>query len=141
MKSMLCLLSVLCLPTLSFAQGCFSPNDCTTPQCPEGQVWESCEGPVFGPTNCTPRCVVQSTVSGPQTLCIGNNPCQVVNYHWLGNIVIAQSTLANGYALMGWSGPCLHTDRNQCPDILNQAFTDLKTNALRINRGQTFIQP
>jgi hypothetical protein len=109
--------------------------------CPEGQIFNSCDGPQTGPGQCIPGCVavgvppVVSEPIGPTELCI-SGACRPVGYLWIGNLVIAEAQLPNGYAVMGWSGPCGFADRSQCPDILNQAFNDLRTNALRANRAQ-----
>lgn len=131
------LVSVLSVPLLAFGQSC-----------PTGQVYNSCDGPQFGPGPCTPGCYAIPGVNpptspeptGPNELCI-TEPCQVVQYRWSGDLVVAESQLPNGYAVMGWSGPCFNEDRSQCPDILNQAFNDLRTNALRANRAQSFVLP
>lgn len=72
--------------------------------------------------------------NGPAELCI-REACQPVRYSWLGTMAVAESTLPNGYNVLGWAGPCAEASLN-CPDILNQAFADLRTNALRANRAQ-----
>lgn len=114
-----------------------------TQSCPEGQIFNSCDGPQFGPGPCTPGCVsiiephpVVAEPMGPAELCIAD-ACQFVRYVWIGNIVVAESQLANNYAVIGWSGPCLAASRGECPDILNQAFADLTMNAKRANRAQS----
>jgi hypothetical protein len=119
--------ALLLLPALSFAQAC-----------PEGQKYDACQGTRPGPAICTPGCVPISNdepTAGPSLLCI-RDECQLVRYSWTGDLAIAESQLANGYSVLGWAGPCVHADRSQCPDIFNQAFQDLKTNALRSNRAQ-----
>lgn len=109
--------------------------------CPAGQRWNDCSGPQFGPGGCIPGCVGTALPTdgpfGPSELCIQDS-CSPVTYTWFGNLVVAESTLPNGYEVMGWSGPCLETARAQCPDILNQAFSDLRMNALRANRAQRY---
>ena len=118
--------ALLLIPALSFAQ-----------DCPSGYVWRACD-PGFGP--CQAGCVpVYSAADpvGPSLLCI-REECQNVRYSWTGDLAIAESQLSNGYSVLGWAGPCLSTDRSQCPDIFNQAFQDLQINALRSNRAQEF---
>ena len=131
------LLSLLVLFSVSaFAQSC-----------PEGQIFNSCDGPQFGPGPCTPGCYgvaippqgVPDPV-GTNELCLPQG-CQSVSYVWVGDLVIAESRLPNGYSVMGWSGPCLAASRGECPDILNQAFSDLEMNAKRANRAQSFGNP
>ncbi len=113
--------------------------------CPEGQIFNSCDGPQVGPGPCTPGCVaigVPPVITDPVAhgeLCLPQG-CQSVSYVWIGDLVVAESRLANGYAVMGWSGPCLSANRGECPDILNQAFSDLEMNAKRANRAQSFVQ-
>lgn len=106
--------------------------------CPDGQIWKSCSGTSPGPGPCIPGCVSGGELPiGPVELCLPEG-CQPIRYSWLGNIVIAESQLTNGYSVLGWAGPCLNVDRLQCPDIMNQAAADLRTNALRSNRAQSF---
>jgi len=121
------------IPALSFAQSC-----------PVGQVYDDCNHTSVGPGPCIPGCVASGNpippvdeLTGPAELCI-HEACQSVSYRWAGDLVIAESQLANGYEVLGWAGPCLSTDRAQCPDILNQAFEDLRINALRANRAQFY---
>ena len=129
------ILAVMAMATsLSFAQSC-----------PEGQIFNSCDGPQTGPGQCTPGCVavgvppVVDDPVAPNELCVPEG-CQSVRYVWIGNVVIAASRLSNGYEVLGWSGPCLAASRGECPDILNQAFSDLTMNAKRANRAQGFIE-
>ena len=109
--------------------------------CPEGQIFNSCDGPQVGPGPCTPGCVaigvppVITDPVAPGELCLPQG-CQSVSYVWIGDLVVAESRLANGYAVMGWSGPCLEPTQADCPDIFNQAFADLELNAKRANRAQ-----
>ena len=127
------LLSLLVL----FSASAFSQS------CPEGQIFNSCDGPQFGPGPCTPGCVaigippVITDPVAPGELCLPQG-CQSVSYVWIGDLVVAESRLANGYAVMGWSGPCLANAKIECTDILNQAFADLTMNAKRANRAQSF---
>jgi len=116
---------------LSFAQSC-----------PEGQIYNSCDGPQFGGGGCIPGCfdvvappLVTDPVA-PSELCVPDG-CQSVSYVWIDNLVIAVSQLSGGYAVLGWSGPCLAGSHDECPDILNQAFADLTMNAKRANRAQS----
>ena len=74
---------------------------------------------------------------GAAELCLGA-ACTPVNYSWTGDMAIASTTLANGYQVIGWSGPCKSVDRSQCPDIFNQAFADLTMNAKRVSRAINF---
>lgn len=108
--------------------------------CPVGQTWDDCSGPQFGGGGCIPGCagvpsepVIPNEPVGPNELCLPD--CQPVTYAWLGNIVIAQSRLSNGYSVLGWSGPCFDPS---CPDIMNQAWNDLRMNAVRANRAQRY---
>jgi len=110
--------------------------------CPEGQVFNACDGPQFGGGGCIPGCfdvvappVVTDPVA-PGELCVPDS-CQSVSYAWIGNLVIAVSQLSGGYAVLGWSGPCLAGSHDECPDIMNQAFADLTMNAKRANRAQS----
>ena len=111
--------------------------------CPEGQIFNSCDGPQFGGGGCVPGCVVigvppvMTDPVGPSELCLPDG-CRPVTYYWIGDLVVAESALANGYQVLGWSGPCLSANRGECPDILNQAFSDLTMNAKRANRAQSF---
>jgi hypothetical protein len=109
--------------------------------CPSGQTWNDCLGPQFGPGGCIPGCVGTPNnpvnLSGPSELCILNQ-CKPVTYYWVGAKVVAESWLPNGYEVLGWSGPCLNENFAQCPDIFNQAFADLRMNALRANRAQNY---
>jgi hypothetical protein len=122
--------ALLLIPALSFAQNV----------CPEGQRYESCQGTSAGPAPCVPGCVAipgYEPTPGPSLLCI-RNECQSVRYSWTGDLAVAESQLANGYSVLGWAGPCVYSDRSQCPDIWNQAFQDLQINALRSHRAQGF---
>jgi hypothetical protein len=60
--------------------------------------------------------------------------CNPVAYYEYGRFTVAESVLPNNYPVMGWSGPCF----GECPDVRNQAFTDLEMNAKRANRAQRF---
>lgn len=91
--------------------------------------------PCFGPGGCDPT--EPTGPNGPAQLCIAS-VCAPVVYSWTGNIAVAESTAPSGYQVIGWSGPCGYTDRTQCPDIFNQAFADLRTNALRAHRAQRY---
>ena len=125
-------LGMLFVPALAFAQ-----------TCPTGQIYDDCSGPQFGPGGCVLGCRGEAVAPpasgpfGPAELCI-NNACSPVTYFWVGAKAVAESKLPNGYEVLGWSGPCLNENRAECPDILNQAFNDLRVNALRANRAQTF---
>lgn len=129
MHSKLLVAALLMNSSLAFGQSC-----------PDGQIFNSCDGPQFGPGPCIPGCIVSGNPppsnepTGPSELCI-REECRSVAYSWMGNIAIAESELPNGYRVLGWAGPCANADRS-CPDILNQAFNDLRTNALRANRAQ-----
>jgi hypothetical protein len=118
------------LPIVSHAQSC-AP----------GQIYDDCSGPQFGPGGCVPGCRGEVIITpghfGPGELCFPES-CSPVTYFWVGAKAVAESRLPNGYEVMGWSGPCLNDDRALCPDILNQAFSDLRMNALRANRAQHF---
>lgn len=133
------LLSLLVLFSVSAAGQSFGPAGC-----PAGQVYDDCNHTSASPAACVSGCRASTPVSppatdkptGPVELCI-QAECRLVTYYWIGNIVVAESQLANGYAVIGWSGPCLAASRGECPDILNQAFADLTTNAKRANRAQS----
>lgn len=71
---------------------------------------------------------------GPTELCLPDG-CQPVTYSEIGGFTLAGSFLSNGYPIIGWSGPCLS---ETCPDIRNQAFSDLEMNAKRANRAQRY---
>jgi len=106
--------------------------------CPDGQIWQSCSGTSAGPGPCIPGCIGDSApVAGPAELCLPDG-CQPVQYSWMGDIVVAESMLMNGYSVLGWAGPCVHEDRLLCPNIFEQAFQDLTINALRSTRAQSF---
>jgi hypothetical protein len=129
------LFGALCaLPIVSHAQSC-AP----------GQVYDDCSGPQFGGGGCIPGCRGEAPVApgvgpfGPTELCLPE-ACSPVAYFWIGAKAVAESTLPNGYEVLGWAGPCLNEDRALCPDILNQAFNDLRMNALRANRAQNFLE-
>lgn len=110
-------------------------------QCPAGQMYDDCNRTMT--SLCTPGCVgvavPPSIVDpvGPETLCIAAN-CHPVTYVWLGDFVLATSALGNGYAVLGSAGPCFTADRSLCPDVMNQAFADLRTKALQANRAQSY---
>lgn len=72
----------------------------------------------------------------PTELCI-RDVCTPINYNQLDKIVIANSNI-NGYAIIGWAGPCLKETIQQCPDIFNQAVSDLYINATRALRAVEF---
>jgi len=112
-KILLAAAVLLSVSSTVWAEPCFGPGSCGTPENPE-------------------------IPTGPATLCIGSAPCQAVAYQWIGDFAVADSSLANGYRVMGWSGPCLAASHADCPDIFNQAFTDLNLNALRANRAQGY---
>jgi hypothetical protein len=118
------------LPIVSHAQSCAA-----------GQYYDDCRGTSIGPAPCVPGCRGEALLGpvGPGELCI-RDACSPVVYFWVGDKAVAESRLANGYEVLGWAGPCLSEDRALCPDILNQAFTDLRTNALRANRAQNFLE-
>ena len=112
-------------------------------QCPVGQIWDDCNHPSVGPGPCVPGCIPDPNAppppgpgpTGPNNLCIAG-VCHPVVYTWFGKMAVAESKVtASGYPVMGWAGPCLFADIKRCPDIRNQAFLDLKLNALRANRA------
>lgn len=84
----------------------------------------------FGPGGCSPEPVIAGTAE----LCFPEG-CQPVQYSRRGQFMLAESTLPNGYAVLGWAGPCMDTD---CPDLLYQAAADLELNAKRANRAQRY---
>ena len=85
--------------------------------------------PCFGPGPCGEP--VEPT--GPAELCLPEG-CNPVIYSRLNGFALAESILPSGYPVIGWSGPCF----DECPDLLNQAFTDLELNAKRANRAMRF---
>lgn len=102
-------------------------------------VW--CASPVFancnqgfGPGGCVPE---SPALLGPAELCIID--CKPVQYTQFGLFALATSTLANGYSVLGWAGPCQLDNLSLCPDIYNQAFEDLYIAAQRANRAQYHI--
>lgn len=88
---------------------------------------QTCAGPA-------PCDYVSPNVIGPAELCLPDG-CQPVTYEEYEGFTLAFSFLVNGYPVMGWSGAC---DQPVCPDIKNQAFADLLTNAKRANRAQRY---
>jgi hypothetical protein len=85
---------------------------------------------------------------GPTELCLPWG-CSPVTYVTVDtNFVVAISSLPTdaacgggfgpapscSYKVMGWAGPCAGV-MSTCPDIKNQAFADMQTNLLRINRS------
>lgn len=127
MKSLLAV-ALLITTSLSFAANC-----------PDGQIWQSCSGTSPGPGPCIPGCIANPNppIPGPAELCLPDG-CQPIQYSWTGDIVVAESQLVNGYAVLGWAGPCVHADHALCPNIYEQAFQDLQINALRTTRAQDF---
>jgi hypothetical protein len=105
----LTLFLILTLPTVAYSQACFGPGGCQ----PNPQ-----------PT-------------GPTELCLPAG-CTPVVYSWNGDFAVSQSTLPNGYPVAATIGPCLNPDRSACPDIFNQAFDAMRTNALQANRAQRY---
>ena len=90
----------------------------------------------FGPGGCVSE---TPDPSGPKELCILE--CRSVQYTQFGLFALATSTLANGYSVLGWAGPCQMDNLTLCPDIYNQAFQDLYITAQRANRAQYHIVP
>ncbi len=88
----------------------------------------------FGPGGCVPDA---PDPTGPAELCILD--CKPVQYTQFGLFALATSTLANGYSVLGWAGPCQLDNLSLCPDIYNQAFADLYIAAQRANRAQYHI--
>lgn len=103
--------------------------------CPVGQTWNDCSGPQFGPGSCVPGCVGVELVprEGQAFLCLLGS-CTPVEYQLNNGFAFAFSQLPNGYRVVGWSGPCADV----CPDLLNQAFSDLELNAKRAYRAQRY---
>jgi hypothetical protein len=156
--AVLAMLFFVPLASADETQGCVW-NDCSGPQVggggqcvpdwvcpiiPPGCRWETCEGPQIGGSGpCSPGIVcpnpilVPEDAIGPAEMCLGDAGCFPVRYSVNGLFVIAESPLPNGYPVMGWSGPCFGA-LSTCPDAGKQAFTDLRLNALRINRGLRF---
>lgn len=136
MKSIALALSLLIAPA-AYADTCFGPAGCV---CPVGQVWDDCKHTSLGPGPCIPGCIDDPTPvvpTGPTQLCIAG-VCAPVVYDWQGDIAVAKSAAPSGYQVIGWAGPCGYSDRSQCPDIFNQAFADLRLNALKAHRAQRF---
>ena len=146
MKSIALALSLLIAPaalltmsisSIAIADTCFGPAGCV---CPVGQVWDDCKHTSVGPGTCIPGCIADPTPvvpTGPAQLCIAG-VCAPVVYGWKGDIATAESTAPSGYQVIGWAGPCGYSDRSQCPDIFNQAFADMRLNALKAHRAQNF---
>lgn len=97
-------------------------------ECVNG-VWE---GPWAGPSQEPPACIDPTPASS--TLCFPDG-CSPVTYEWSDTFRLAKSTLPNGYAMMGWSGPCISGD---CSEIDQQAFYSLFWNARQANRAGRF---
>lgn len=81
-----------------------------------------------GPGLCIP--------TGPSELCLPEG-CSSVFYTLDNGFAIVSTKMLNGYPMMGWAGPCL-LEYSQCPDLLNQAWADLRQNVLRANRAQRY---
>lgn len=81
-----------------------------------------------GPGGCIP-----TEPTGPNELCF-REQCAPVVYSQFRKMIVAESSVA-GYPVIGWAGPCLKPSLAECPDILNQAFEDLRVNALRALRA------
>lgn len=114
-------IALLALILSSYANAqCFGPGGCD--YVPPSE-------PCFGPGGC-----VDPAPVGPAELCLPEG-CQPVTYEEYQGFTLAFSFLVNGYPVMGWSGAC---DQPVCPDIKNQAFADLLTNAKRANRAQRY---
>ena len=94
---------------------CFSPAHPDDP----------CDGTPFTPP----------PISSPSLLCLPEG-CNPVSYTEINGFTVAESVLPNNYPVIGWSGPCFDV----CPDIRNQAFSDLEMNAKRANRAQRYTQ-
>ena len=129
---------------LLLAMAVFAPMAYSQPA-PECE-WNDCSGPQVGPGPCTPGWVcpltpVKPPISGlplgPEKVCLGASGCFPVRYSLFGWFMIAESVLPNGYPMMGWAGPCIF-DEEVCPDIGNQAYTDLRLNALGVHRALRF---
>ena len=105
--------------------------------------WNDCSGPSAGPGPCVPHwmCPVLppggALPVGPSELCFGLDGCSSVQYRLDGSFLLAETVLPNGFAVLGWAGPCLGP-LTGCPDLANQAFSDLRLNAYRIYRGVRF---
>ena len=124
-----------------FALGCGTAIAEESPE--PGCEWEDCQGTSVGPAPCVPRwiCPVSppatpETPVGPSVMCLGPAGCFPVTYKEIdGGFVIAESVIPAGYPVIGWAGPCFFERGETCPDLGNQAFSDLRMNALRIHRG------
>lgn len=73
----------------------------------------------------------------PTEICYGS-VCVPVQYIALGKIIIARSTLENGYEMVGWSGPCDQDTLAECPSLSRQAFNDLWVNLVNATRAQRY---
>lgn len=113
-------LLALILSSSAYAGTCAGPAPC-----------DYVPGPCFGPA-CVPVEPVEPT--GPAELCLPEG-CSPVTYRWLDRFMTATSFLPNGYPVIGWSGAC---DAEVCPDIKNQAFSNLEWNAKVANRAQRY---
>lgn len=106
-------------------------------ECVDGQWAGTYPGPSPNPPDC-PNTPVNPPLpeepTGPVRLCI-DGWCESVIYEWYKDFALATWTNPTGYPIMGWAGPCLEAQTSSCPDIFNQAFLDLRLNALRVHRG------
>lgn len=90
-------------------------------------------GTCAGPAPCPP----DAGPTGPAELCLPDG-CTPVEYTWHGDFALAEGTLVNGYRIFGWAGPCDWPDHTRCPNIFNQAYSDMSLYALRAYRAQRY---
>lgn len=88
-----------------------------------------------GPGGCVP-----TEPTGPGELCIRESCAPVIYSQFGANLIIAESTVL-GYPVIGWAGPCLKPSLAECPNMLVQAFEDLRINALRALRAREAVHP
>ncbi|MBK7107548.1 MAG: hypothetical protein IPH62_19965 [Ignavibacteriae bacterium] len=118
-KSILIAIALL-FSTVSFAQTCPGPVGCLEPVGPS----EICL-----PWGCSP--VTYLTVDSNFVIAISQLP---INSGCETGFGPAPTPSCIYYKVMGWAGPCsgeLHT----CQNIKVQAYDDMRTNLLRINRS------
>lgn len=108
-------------------------------ECVDGQWVGTYAGPGSTPPDCTQEVIPPDSgfttpVSG-NALCFPDG-CSAIAFTWVGLFRVAQSTLPNGYPVLGFSGPCLNY--NGCDEIDVQAESSLFWNARQAHRAQRY---
>lgn len=119
------ILAVILAFTSSFA---VSAPVCFSPGCTDEEIYAYClDDPDWS------GCPTMPTY--PKEICFGTD-CTPVSYAVaFEDFIVAQTTMSNGYAIVGWAGPCAGGVAG-CKALANQAFNDLQVNAIRTRRAQ-----